>query len=597
MKQMIILLLFVLANTFTAQIIYVPTDYKIIQDAIDDAKDGDIIIIEEGNYVQQINFKGKAITVASEFYLDGDTSHISKTIIDGIFLPQKDSSSLVYFDNGEDSSSVLCGFTLQNGRGTKIINPINPNNTIIVGGAIFVDSSGAKIEHNIIRNNSIVIDNYLSSTIKTFGGGLEVNFVPKSKSLLIRGNTFKDNVAQGKVSFGGAMDIFLIEGKLIISENKIIGNSARARNSGYGGGICLSDHISDVIIENNYIANNSAYSSAGHSQGAGIAAYFAQPIIRNNIIVYNKTDYPLQYAHNAFGGGIAVFWNINDDWGWKVNPYSLVAKIENNTIAYNNDKNAGGGLAFRDVGSILKNNIIGCNFADNDAQIKVEFLSTAETKSRTLKIEYSNIEGGNKGISKFHIGIGNINKFPKYEIEGKWYLEEDNSPCIDAGDPSKEYEDLEDPTYTGRARFPALGTKRNDIGAFGGPNSKWAEMGIITNVEKEQINDIPNTPHLSQNYPNPFNPTTTIKYSLPSNLAYRQAGVKSETLPTGRQAENVKLLIFDVLGKEIITLVDQKQKAGNYEIKWNAENRPSGIYFYQLKTDNYSMTKKMIYIK
>ena len=67
MKQIILLILFVLANTFNAQIKYVPTDYKIIQDAIDDAKDGDIIIIEEGNYIQQINFKGKAITVGSRF--------------------------------------------------------------------------------------------------------------------------------------------------------------------------------------------------------------------------------------------------------------------------------------------------------------------------------------------------------------------------------------------------------------------------------------------------------------------------------------------------------------------------------------------------
>jgi hypothetical protein len=508
-----------------------------------------------------------------------------------MFLEDSDSLSLVYFDNGEDSTSFLCGLTLQNGRGTKIINPVNPDNTIIVGGAIFVDSSGAKIKDNIIRNNSIVIDNYLNTSIKTFGGGIEVNFLPKSKSLLIRGNTFKDNVVQGKVSFGGAMDIFLIEGKLNISENKIIGNSTRARNSGYGGGICLSDHTSDVIIENNYIANNSAYSSAGHSQGAGIAAYFAQPIIRNNIIVYNKTNYPAQFAKNAFGGGIAVFWNIKDDWGWKVNPYSLVAKIENNTIAYNNDKNAGGGLAFRDVGSILKNNIIGCNFADNDAQIKVEFLSTAETKSRTLKIEFSNIEGGSNGISKFHSGIGNINEFPKYENDEKWYLEKENSPCIDAGDPSKEYEDLEDPTYTGRACFPALGTKRNDIGAFGGPYSKWQQMAEPTDVEDLSSTEIPKFPYLSQNYPNPFNPSTTIKYQIPTVV---DANFASTT--------NVSLIVYDILGREIATLVNQKQKPGNYEVKWNGLSAsggqvPSGIYFYQLKTDNYSMTRKMICIK
>ncbi|MCB0747418.1 MAG: hypothetical protein KDC90_08130, partial [Ignavibacteriae bacterium] len=64
---------------------------------------------------------------------------------------------------------------------------------------------------------------------------------------------------------------------------------------------------------------------------------------------------------------------------------------------------------------------------------------------------------------------------------------------------------------------------------------------------------------LFQNYPNPFNPITTIKYQLP-------AKVKSETIPTGRQAVNVKLIVFDILGREVTTLVNQRQNPGNYEV-------------------------------
>ena len=109
-----------------SQTIYVPTDYAIIQDAIDAADSGDVIIIQEGIYYQQFDFKGKAITVASQYFLNQDTSHISKTIIDGSLLGSSDSLSLVYFVSGENSNSVLCGLTLQNGKGTNWGDGIEP---------------------------------------------------------------------------------------------------------------------------------------------------------------------------------------------------------------------------------------------------------------------------------------------------------------------------------------------------------------------------------------------------------------------------------------------------------------------------------------
>ncbi|MBK8944501.1 MAG: T9SS type A sorting domain-containing protein [Ignavibacteriae bacterium] len=89
--------------------------------------------------------------------------------------------------------------------------------------------------------------------------------------------------------------------------------------------------------------------------------------------------------------------------------------------------------------------------------------------------------------------------------------------------------------------------------------------------------------NLSQNYPNPFNPVTAIKYSIPSNL-------KSET-------SNVKIVVFDILGKEIATLVNEKQNSGNYEVNFDGNSLPSGIYFYKLQVDNFSKTQKMILMK
>ena len=83
---------------------------------------------------------------------------------------------------------------------------------------------------------------------------------------------------------------------------------------------------------------------------------------------------------------------------------------------------------------------------------------------------------------------------------------------------------------------------------------------------------------LSQNYPNPFNPTTKIKYSIP-------------------QSSNVLIKVFGVLGNEIKTLVDEYKNAGDYEVDFNANNLPSGIYFYRLVSGRYSETKKMILLK
>ena len=91
----------------------------------------------------------------------------------------------------------------------------------------------------------------------------------------------------------------------------------------------------------------------------------------------------------------------------------------------------------------------------------------------------------------------------------------------------------------------------------------------ITTISTE----IPKNYSLSQNYPNPFNPSTNIRYDLPKN------GI-------------VKLVVFDELGREIKTLVNENQTAGTYETTFNASQYPSGVYFYKLITDGFSETKK-----
>jgi len=89
---------------------------------------------------------------------------------------------------------------------------------------------------------------------------------------------------------------------------------------------------------------------------------------------------------------------------------------------------------------------------------------------------------------------------------------------------------------------------------------------------------------LSQNYPNPFNPTTKIRFTI-------------QSVETTRRVVFTTLKVYDVLGNEIATLVNEEKPAGSYEVKFNNEGLPSGIYFYRLTTGGYSATKKMILIK
>ncbi|MEO8209714.1 MAG: T9SS type A sorting domain-containing protein [bacterium] len=101
-------------------------------------------------------------------------------------------------------------------------------------------------------------------------------------------------------------------------------------------------------------------------------------------------------------------------------------------------------------------------------------------------------------------------------------------------------------------------------------------INIVSNI-------LPDKYILHQNYPNPFNPKTIINYNIPSN-------VKGQT-------SNVKLIIYNAMGQEVSTLVNEKQNAGSYNVEFDGSSLTSGIYFYKLESGNFVETKKMILLK
>jgi uncharacterized repeat protein (TIGR03806 family) len=130
----------------------------------------------------------------------------------------------------------------------------------------------------------------------------------------------------------------------------------------------------------------------------------------------------------------------------------------------------------------------------------------------------------------------------------------------------------------GSLRMPPLATSLIDD--FGVELvSSWIDMlGIAAPIDAISDNLTPKEYSLQKAYPNPFNATTTIGYQLP---------VTSQ----------VELTIFDVQGRVVKTLVREKQSAGRYNIQWIADNYSSGIYFYQLRTDNFIQTRKLVLVK
>lgn len=104
------------------------------------------------------------------------------------------------------------------------------------------------------------------------------------------------------------------------------------------------------------------------------------------------------------------------------------------------------------------------------------------------------------------------------------------------------------------------------------------QLTVTTTTGIEKENETPNDFRLLQNYPNPFNPSTTISFSLPKD-------------------QNVSLIVYDVLGQQVQTLVNKHLPLGNYFLKFDVVSLPSGIYFYRIQTEQFTQVKKMILTK
>ena len=344
MKTKIFTLLTVLAiSTITmAQIIHVPGDQPTIQGGIDAAQNGDIVLVDQGIYYENINFNGKAITVMSNYLNTLDSADIYNTIIDGSQPAVPGQGSVVCFKTGEDTTSVLCGFTIQNGAGT--FPDIWGCHS---GGGILVEFASAKVIHNIIINNAAN-----NSSVMPMGGGISATSTNLDDMFILRNNFIADNEVRAisLEAFGGGVVIWPMN-HIIIQNNTIKYNNVEGWSK--GGGLYIQN--CSGIITNNFIMNNNCEVSVnfGIGGGGGIDLWNPKPGLR---ITQNTI------SGNGFtgighfrGGGIRVLnWGLYSDY-----------IIEGNTITNNTATWAGGiNFSLEETGCIVLNNLICGNQAE-----------------------------------------------------------------------------------------------------------------------------------------------------------------------------------------------------------------------------------------
>ena len=223
-----------------------------------------------------------------------------------------------------------------------------------------------------------------------------------------------------------------------------------------GGGVLMDR--SGAVIRNNFITDNIV--SAG---GGGIAAWNGNPKILNNVIINNQGAYAAGVVLNWSGGIVRnniIYHNTKTGGQWLTGGLMVWDDgpapqiVENNTIVGNISSTMAGGMSIdQGTNPLVRNNIIWGNLQRYGLQI---------TGATTADIAYCNTEDTLQGE-------GNIFSFPLFQYNNLTL--EPGSPCIDAGDSAVAFNDPENSEEAGNALFPSLGTLRNDMGAFGGPNA------------------------------------------------------------------------------------------------------------------------------
>ncbi|MCX6225455.1 MAG: T9SS type A sorting domain-containing protein [Bacteroidia bacterium] len=355
-----------------------------------------------------------------------------------------------------------------------------------------------------------------------------------------KGTKWRDIHGAGDYREGGGILIEL--SSPVIRYNMIVYNMATSTTGGVtsagGGGIRIGDGNPQIL--NNIIAYNQG------KYGAGIVLNYTGVAIRNNLIAFNT-------GSSQYYGGSGI---------WSYNYHGTDERIiENNTIISNEATTGTGGVLAYNSTLKLRNNIIWGN--------KPAARQTYNTEGGMVQATYCDVQNG-------LAGKGNINLDPLTGADG--FQLTGLSPCIDKGDSTAIYNDPEDPLQPGMAKYPAKGSMRNDMGAYGGAGAAitgYIRSGIPSGFPTTVIID---QPQLLQNYPNPASNYTTISYNLP-------------------ETETVVLRVTDLSGRILSNYPVGLSSPGLHRLQLDVSGLKQGSYFYCLEAREQKMVKQMMVVR
>ncbi|MBK7174252.1 MAG: T9SS type A sorting domain-containing protein [Bacteroidales bacterium] len=641
-KNLLFAICLLVMTALQAQIIHVPADYPTIQQGINAASPGDTILVAEGTYDEQINFKGKKpLMVSSLFLMDGNMSHIDNTIIDKSTFTNLDSASLVYFVSGEDTTSVLCGFTIRHGRGTVYAAQ---SNTYRGGGGVFISSSGAKIIHNHITENNLNNTLHVATNFAD-GAGIGCEWNAYNSWVVVSDNIIDHNsCTSNSVGATGAGISMFYNSRIIrntISDNTLNGN---ADSYSYGSGLYCEPPASlftfFAIVENNIINNNLSKAQINQAHSSGVCLASVTGIFSHNIVENNEVS----TGTSSEGGAAVLLWapkegsvvrnnifrqNISNDIGTlsieapSGNPNQAMVLVENNYF-FNNKARRGGAAELNGAPVVLQNNVFSGNHATafggavygaygltGNTEHLITFINCsffgnkANNRGGAYYVDYHSVHTliinsvfwgdtavqGDEiyiDVSEDSLEIANSIFIPAQVVGGHFL---DGGGNINSDPLFIDLDSLNVPSWSpvieaGIASFTCVCGETHSCPQYdilGAPRpwgSSYIDMGAY---EYTDYTGIDNFGFRIEDfglkiYPNPFKSSTTLLYNL-------------------EEASQVQLQVFDGCGRLVAEPVSSFQKEGEQRVDWDARNLPAGIYNCRLQVCAQTYTNKIIIIQ